>query len=246
MKNKQKNLIFVPGILGDSQFFQKQVSFFKDDYRVHTLSYSRWDITPFQVAAHIRELVISQKIDQPIIWGVSYGGLGVLEYSLKYSGQTKAIILGCTNHAFRFRRIIKPVIRFSKPVIRKMPKKKLYRAFFKRVNFEPVSNSFKNLSPQELDSAFEIHYQRALALFSYHKKRELNQINCPCLIYAARKDRLISTSRSFKMHRLIPKSQFLLVETNCHMPHANRPQEINQSVSHFLETAVFASALDRM
>jgi pimeloyl-ACP methyl ester carboxylesterase len=231
----KKTLILVPGLLGHPKYLQKQVRFFQKDFNVVQVLHSNQDITPDQIAKNIASLMEAKKIKKAIVWGVSFGGLATLDFGLTYPKKTIALILGCTSYAFRFRKILKH-LKLAKPIISKLPKKPIYRAITQKATFKTIFEEQSALSKKDLNRTFSIHFDRVIAAFEYQRQNELKKITAPTLIYATKKDRLISPNRSRKMHQLIKNSKLVELDLVGHMPHEVFPRIVNPLVMDFIKS----------
>ncbi|MFC1789938.1 alpha/beta fold hydrolase [Patescibacteria group bacterium] len=236
----KKSLILVPGLLGHGKYVEQQVAYFKKQgFRVFVYRLSKNDISPLAIAQNLSLLIQEKKLNKAVLWGISFGGLAVMEAAIFYSHQVEAIILGSTACYFLPHRLQRP-LKVLKPVFKNIPKEKIYKFACRRHEFPRVKQEIKKLTPEQLENFFETHYQRIIASLEYYRKKNLHQISCPALIYSGKFDALVKPRKSRQLHRLIPNSELLLFDLEDHLPHDVEPDLINSYVQDFLGRLSFS------
>jgi len=217
-KGKGKPFILLHGNGEDGTYFDNQVEFFSDRYRmiaVDTRGHgkSQRGAAPFtieQFAKDLNELMIELDISKAIILGFSDGANIAMKFALQHSDKMEALILNGGN----------------------LDTKGIKRAFQ-----IPIEIGYKITKIFAKKSEEAKHNMELLGLMVNEpdiKSDELHSIQVPTLVIAGKKD-MIKRAHTEEIARNIPNAKLSIIEGN-HFIANKEANKFNKEVALFLQT----------
>jgi len=233
----KKTLIIIPGLEGNDAYFQKQIKFFDDNYDVRIFYLEPSDTQVKEISQKLRNYILKENIQKPIIWGFSFGGTVAINYAGNYFQEISGLILGCTFSAYGFyRRWGGFLMTIFDPIINYLPKRLLiYILHYGGVTLKewPI---YKKLIYSAYTQKPAVYFKRFRSAFYLDQTSLLDKIRCPTFIYAGEKDHLVLPQAAFLLHQKIKNSQLIVFPNTSHLVHITQAEEFNKKLLDFLKT----------
>ncbi|WP_256007221.1 alpha/beta fold hydrolase [Pedobacter deserti] len=256
-------LVFIHGINSSRQQWQHQQQYFRRYYRLilidlpgHGRSPEPVDLSIKSLAIDLSHILTTMGIRQAILHGHSLGGMIIQEYwKLKLSPTPKAIILQSCSYTNPLKAMpISPIPHLLQwpviiPALRYISSK---TSAFTALGYASYSSGISALFYRFLlfsggqsaatlrkmaDFAKRVKAKTSaealLHAFAFDAGSALKTIHVPCLIIAAREDRLIATEVARRLHKQIKDSELVIVDGG-HQSLAEFPEQTNRAVRSFL------------
>jgi 3-oxoadipate enol-lactonase len=239
-------IIFIHAFPLCSRQWDKQVEYFKKDFRVITydirgLGYSKYDSSyPLMMEDLVDDLlnIISElKLDQVNVCGLSIGGYIILRAIMRSPDLFNSIILANT----RAERDTNDVLIARNTLIKQMKKGKkdlFLSQFLKNIISEQsykndgIKNFIKEVmswqSPEGISQVANALATRTETL------EELKHINIPALIVASDKDAMTGVEYAERMKENLKNSYLKVMHGAGHLSNIEKPDEFNKCVEDFL------------
>lgn len=176
-------------------------------------------------------------VDKIILFGVSWGGITALRFTLDYPQIVQALILDSTSSAVNQQAAINYRVRAD------MVEQRGLEALLTGMGqgFRPAfAGNADMVSQQEAlpdcDAGAYAGATRAIAgLYEEPMTPDLGKITCPTLVVGGGKDATAGAAGSVIIHRGIPGSKLIIVQDAGHGVYRLRPEVFHQTVLEFLE-----------
>jgi 3-oxoadipate enol-lactonase len=256
-------LVFIHGINSSSQQWQYQQQRFSNKYRLilidlpgHGRSSDAADFSIEALAIDLSTVLIQLSIQQPVLYGHSLGGMMIQEYcKLKLSPEPSAIILQSCSYTNPLKTmpispwpwlLESPLIT---PILRNIARNNqvfttlgyvayssgLSSLFYRLVLFTGKQSvaTLRFMTNLAANTKAKTTAETLLSTFKFDASNALKNIDVPCLIIVAEKDRLIDPKAGLQQHRQIKGSEFIMVKGG-HQTLAEYPEETNNAMEQFL------------
>lgn len=217
-KGNKEPFIFLHGNGEDSSYFNHQIDYFSDRYRVIALDTrghgkSPRGTKPFtieQFSCDLYDFMTSRKIPNAVILGFSDGANIAMKFALNYSDKVKALILNGGN---------------------------LNPKGVKRTTQIPIELGYKIAKRFALKSSGAKKSAEMLGLMVNEpniERTELSKITVPTLVICGRRD-MIKESHTREIAESIPNAKLSIIKGN-HFIANKRYLSFNKEVESFLQT----------
>jgi proline iminopeptidase len=207
-----------------------------------TFSHEQW-------AADIEGLREWIGAEQIIMAGGSYGGFMAMEYTIRYPGRVRALVLRDTSPDNSHEAAARANALASARV--KVDLEKLDRIFDGRVrDDDDLRDCWREILPlydynydpaaveqrvQATPYRYEAHnYAFSVNIPNYDIKSALSSITCPTLVTVGRTDWITPVERSEAIARLVPDSRLVIFEKSGHSPQIEEAEAWTRTVRDFL------------
>jgi proline iminopeptidase len=207
-----------------------------------TFSHEQW-------AADIEGLREWIGAEQIIMAGGSYGGFMAMEYTIRYPGRVRALVLRDTSPDNSHEASARANALASARV--KVDLEKLDRIFDGRVrDDDDLRDCWREILPlydynydpaaveqrvQATPYRYEAHnYAFSVNIPNYDIKSALSSITCPTLVTVGRTDWITPVERSEAIARLVPDSRLVIFEKSGHSPQIEEAEAWTRTVRDFL------------
>ena len=251
-KGKKGTIIFVHGWPHNHTVWDKEIKFFsKKDYctiapdlRGHGMSGKPIKLSAYKMenfAEDIHQIIIKNKIKNPILVGHSFGGMVLLKFAELFPSAAKCLILIDTTYENPLKDI--PILKFFKLtnltkhlLSHILEHKHLQNKHFKEVEFSRLKNrsdffyfirGAENTSLDTLLSCFK-------DMLEFDESEILARINVPCLLIEGEKDYKTSMGVALYMSKKIKKSKLVIIKNATHDNNIRNSKKINKSIEQFL------------
>ena len=218
-------LILLHGGLGNSDYWEKQVPVFSEQYQVILMDSrghgrSTFDETPIGyslMASDVLALMDHLGIEKASLVGWSDGGIIGLELAI--------------NHPNRMEKIIAYGANFQPDGVRPdIDDNEIFNAYIEKatVDYEALSPE-----PERLDEFFD-NIGRMWATEPNFSPEQLGSITVPILVLDGEDEEAILTEHTVEMAGMIPGAELILMPGTGHFAMWEQPEEFNQIVLNYL------------
>jgi len=249
-KNKDNFLIFLHGIGGDLEIWNKIRPFF-DNSGISTIAvdfrgcgksdkpklFENYNFENF--AKDINEIIKKENISNPILIGYSFGTMIALTFQRLYPNLSKkyVFISGAYKTPRRLKSISKNILFFDSFLAKNMIKTNSKRRKPSKYKF------FKNIKEYNFKKIVYgmIHFPVKSWIFifggmeKFNEKSILKKITKPVFIIGGKKDSIIPINNSKRLHRLIKNSQLKIFPYEDHDIISSIPKELYKEIYSFIK-----------
>lgn len=236
-------IVLVHGLGGSIFDWVMQVPFFSKMYRVIAVELrdhgesDKWtgsyDIKMF--SDDIAEFVDKLKLGKAIFFGVSMGGIILMQLVLDHPSKVKALVLADTQPGLRMMKAGLEMFSMSQ----KMAGEELAIATTK-FNFTP---EFIEAHPDIMKKAIEVSdardpsstFRAAEGLKEFDVRKRLKEIKVPTIIANGEDDPLISLSQARYLKEHVKGAELVVLKKGRHMAIIEKADEFNTAVLNFLK-----------
>jgi pimeloyl-ACP methyl ester carboxylesterase len=241
-------VVLIHGAQGDQTMFSGLAPALATKYRVLTFDqrgsglsekpHTEYSIV--QLADDTAALMEHAGFNRAHIVGVSMGGMIALEFALRHSEKTRALVLGCTTpggpHAVRIGGDAFTNAYSTRAMSSEERGRALAEAAFTKSYIEGhpeiVPNMIEARRQRPIDSAaLEGRLKAAMRHDVYDR---LGQIKCPTLVITGKDDALISWENSRLLAEKIAGAEFVLLEPAGHCFWIEQPEKSRRAMEQFL------------
>jgi 3-oxoadipate enol-lactonase len=256
-------LVFIHGINASSQQWAYQQQHFSNNYRLilidlpgHGRSADVADPSVKALAIDLSTVLTQLSIQQPVLYGHSLGGMMIQEYcKLKFTPAPSAIILQSCSYTNPLKTIpISPwpwllQSTLITPILRNIARNSkvfttlgyvayssgLSALFYRLALFTGKQSTaiLRNFTTLAAKTKAKTTAETLLNTFAFDAGNALKNIDVPCLIIAAKNDRLIDPKAGLHQHEQIEGSDLIIVKGG-HQSLAEFPEETNSALEKFL------------
>lgn len=242
--DKKITLIFLPGLTADHRLFNKQLEYFEGKQNVFVWDApghaSSWpfilDFSLMDKARWLEEILISEKIDKPLIVGQSMGGYVGQAYSELFSEKLKGFI--SIDSAPLQRKYVTAIeiwlLKRMEPVYRYYPWKSLLKSGTNGV----ATTEYGRKLMYEIMMTYDGQKERYAAISGHGFKilaeaMEADlpyEINCPALLICGTEDKAGSCIRYCRAWHKNTNIPIEWIEDAGHNSNTDKPEYINQLI----------------
>jgi pimeloyl-ACP methyl ester carboxylesterase len=237
-------IVLVHGLGGSIFDWVMQIPFFSKTYRVIAVELrdhgesDKWtgsyDIKMF--SNDIAEFVDKLELGKAIFFGVSMGGMILMQFALDHPNKVKALVLADTQSGLSDE-IMKAGLEMAS-MSQKMSGEELAIATMK-FNFTP---EFIDVHPDIVKKQIEISdardpsstFRAAEGLVKFDVRKRLKEIKVPTIIANGEDDPLISLSQAKYLKEQIKGAELIVLKKGRHMAIIEKADEFNRAVLNFL------------
>ncbi len=250
-EGKGKALIFISGLSGGSWSWFKQMSFFKNYYRVILFdnrgagksSYPPGPYTMKEMAEDVLSLMNHLKIDKAFIVGISMGGMIAQQLGVMAPERIYGMVLGCT-HCGKSKRIppskevLKILTNNEGLTPEEIVEKNIPLLFGKKCieNHPEIIEEYKKNTLSAPIQPFDAFMAQLSAINSFDVCHLLHRITFPTLIITGKDDSLVPPENSKILAKLIPSSTLIELDNVGHAIHLEKADLFNEKVLDFLKS----------
>lgn len=242
-------LVFLPGLTADHRLFDKQIEYFEGKYNLfvwdapgHASSWPfEFDFDLMDKARWLHDILLSEKIEQPLIIGQSMGGYVGQAFSQLYPDMLKGFI--SIDSAPLQRKYVTAMeiwlLKRMEPVYFYYPWKSLLKAGTKGVAVSEYGRQLMHEIMMVYDgdkkrySQIAGHGYRILAE-AMEKDLPYN-IDCPAMLICGEKDRAGSCIRYNKAWHKNTNIPIYWIKDAGHNSNTDKPEMVNQLIEQFVE-----------
>ena len=247
-------LVLIHGAGASRDVWKPQAEYFSSTYRVVT-----YDIRGHQRTAgtddeytcelfadDLNELLMHLEISEPVVCGLSLGGMIAQEYAIKYQENLHGLIL-CDTAVASALTISDKLLKAAYPkwmvrwTIGRMSDEKYAEWSFKY--FDIVDDIREYLIKEQLKMSKDELLKVTDAIYSF-KLLQLDTIRVPTLVILGENERKAVFLHADKMIELIPNSRKVVVPNAGHVSNLENPEFFNNVVDDFLRGLVTSSIDD--
>lgn len=247
--SKKISILFLPGLTADHRLFDKQVEYFKDKYNIfvwdapgHADSWPfSFDFNLMDKAKWLDEIIIAEKMTNPVIVGQSMGGYVGQAYQQQFPGKLKGFV--SIDSAPLQRQYITGIelwlLKRMEPVYRYYPWKSLLKS---GANGVAVTEYGRKLM-HDIMMVYDGN-QKRYAKLSGHGFRILAEaieaelpyrIECPALLICGEKDRAGSTKRYNREWHKRSSIPIEWIKNAGHNSNTDQPEIVNAFIEQLVE-----------
>lgn len=220
--NSLKDLVFIHGWGVDSKIFEPIFYYLKSDFSIYTLDLPGFGKTPIEkvmtlkdYAEFVYEFLNTNKIENPIIIGHSFGGAVAVKLALLYPESVSKLILVSASAIRQPRRkmiLLKKIADFIKPMLSEKSRKyilkllKLDKTDYAQIESPELKETFKNIIKEDLKPYFHL-------------------IKTPTLIIWGEKDKITPLNEGEIIAKTIPNVKLEIIKNTGHFPFLEKPEE---------------------
>lgn len=237
-------LIFTHGASWDHKQWDKQVEYFKKNYKVITWDvrghgYSTLPEGPVDAVDFSDDLIALMdhlNIEKAAICGLSMGGHISLQTSIRYPDRvSKLILIGtpCSNTFNMYERIFVPVNRFFSRVIPIKTSAKIQAKMLSKFNpdnYDYIYNTFAMISHDNWNRVWS-------AVTRMESKNNLHKVKCPTLLLIGDHDTMTNYQQVY-MNEKIKDSELKVIKNAHHGTNLDNPKDVNIEIAKFLENLI--------
>jgi len=219
----------------DERLFAPQVSQLHTDYNV-----SVGDITAADNMHDLAVDVLKKAPEQFALCGLSMGGIVAMEIYRQAPQRVDAIAFLDTSPLAE----VETVKASRQPQIERVQSGCLAKVMRDELKPKYLANGpskqfiLKLCMDMALDLGPDTFSNQSLALRERTDQQEtLRRIDVPTLVLCGREDQLCSVEKHKLMHKLVPNSQFVVVEKAGHLPTLEQPEETAVHLHNWLENS---------
>ncbi|TFG32542.1 alpha/beta hydrolase [Candidatus Thorarchaeota archaeon] len=245
-------IVFIHGAGASHDMWKPQVEYFSNTFR--TLTYdirghqqsegSDDNYTCELFADDLNQLLQQLDIREPVVCGLSLGGMIAQEYAIKYQSNLKGLILADT--------AVASALTLSDKLLKAMYPKSMVRWTIKRMSDEKYADwSFKYfdmdddvreyLKQEQLKLKKEELLKITDAIYSF-KLLPLENIKVPTLVIVGENERKAVFPHVDKMVELIPNAKRVVIPGAGHASNLENPEVFNREIEDFLRGLVVSSS----
>lgn len=244
-------LIFIHGAGASHDMWKPQVEHFSGTYNVitydlrgHQKSEGSDDKYTCELFADdLHQLIDRLGLQEPVVIGLSLGGMVAQEYAVKYQSNLKGLVLSDT--------AVAAALTKSDKLTKAMFPSWMVKWTIRRMSDEGYANwSFKYFDISEDIRNYLIQEQLKLrkeellkitdAIYSF-KLLPIDTINVPTLVILGENERKAVFPHADKMVELIKNSRKVIVPSSGHVPNLENPEFFNRELDDFLRGLVFST-----
>ncbi len=237
-------VVFIHGAAADQDMWRPQVEYFADRYSVITYdlrghgksqgSEGRYSCRLF--ADDLNAMLQSFDVRQPVICGLSLGGMVAQEYAVRYQQNLRGLVLADT--------AVSTTLRFSDRVQKALFPKRLILWMVKNMSRERYADfSFRffkmdpNVREYFIEKQLAMNREELLKVIEAaydFELLDLAAISVPTLVIIGEHERKSVFAHVEKMLQLIPDSRKVVVSGAGHASNLENPVEFNRALERFL------------
>ena len=170
-------------------------------------------------------------VDRFVLVGAAYGGMGALDYALRFQDRLRAFVLATSQGAIVDPEFVAVLDRVVPPALRALP-----------LELREVGPSYRAENPEGVERWLEIIHESGGETASRQRRfltltlDLLETLRVPTLVLAADADLLAPPALMRLMAARIPGCEFATVADAGHSAHWERPTEWNRTVLSFLRS----------
>jgi len=168
-------------------------------------------------------------LDRFVLIGAAYGGMGALDYALRFQDRVQAFVLATSQGAIVDPEYMATLDRVVPPELRRLP-----------IELRELGPSYRVEDPEGVERWLQIIHE-AGAEAAPRQRRHLTltlelleTLRAPTLVLAADADLLAPPALMRRLAERIPASEFVTMSDAGHSAHWERPAEWNRIVLEFL------------
>jgi pimeloyl-ACP methyl ester carboxylesterase len=237
-------LVFLHGITLDSRMWEKQISYFKNYFKVIYYDlrfYGKSDSTiPFYHTEDLKNLLDFLNIKNPNLVGLSRGGRVSIDFTLEFSENVRSLTLANTSlSGFKY----PPEVLDRQNTLANLAKTNIQAAkeyWLKEPIFKcALQNSSVTQDLRRIIEQYSgIHWVEGAAKLEKWKildaTEKLHLINVPTLIITGNEDTYYFKNVSKIINDSISHSKLIEIPASGHMVNMEQPQKFNQCLHNFL------------
>lgn len=251
-KGKKGTIIFVHGWPHNHTVWGKEIKFFSKknyctvalDLRGHGMSGKPIKLSAYKMenfAKDIQQIMIKNKIKNPVLVGHSFGGMVMLKFAELFPSAAKCLIFIDTTYENPLKDI--PILKFFK--LTNLTKhllayilehEHLQNKHFKEINFSRLKNRsdlfyfIKGAENTSLDGLLSCLKN----MLEFNESRILARINIPCLLIEGEKDYETPMDAALYMNKRIKNSKLIIIKNAAHDNNIRNSKKINKLIEEFL------------
>jgi pimeloyl-ACP methyl ester carboxylesterase len=231
-------VVFVHPAAADSATWENQVpAFVAAGYRCVTYDLRGWGRSKQrpdasdrgQVSTDLEALTQQLGLGQFMLVGAAYGGMGALDYALRFQSRLRAFVLATSQGAIVDANFAATLSRIVPPALRGIP-----------IELREVGPSYRVENPAGVERWLQIVHQSGAETATRQERfltltlALVETLRVPTLVLAADADLLSPPALMRLMADHIPGCEFATVADAGHSAHWERPEEWNRIVLSFL------------
>jgi len=240
-RRNQVPLLFLHGLMSNSELWKPQVDHFKDHKRITILDLrghgqsdkpvGRYSIKQF--SEDLQLLMKNLEIEKAILAGHSMGGMTVLRFTLDHQEMVEKIILIDTTAKSSFSFRIELLLLISK-ILMSVSYKRFLRIYISRTLQKGYSKSeLEKTLERVLKTPKHVTKSCWSAIEKFDVTPELANIRIPTLIiHGSESTTPLSLAKYMKEH--IPNAELVIVEGAGHSTPKENPEEIWKAIERFI------------
>ncbi|MHA1314920.1 MAG: alpha/beta fold hydrolase [Candidatus Helarchaeota archaeon] len=239
-------ITMIHGWTESHKFWEEQVNFFKEDYRVIALDLKghgrstkrRHGYLMRNLSNDVFELLHKLDVTRTIMFGHSLGGMVTLDFYFRRPLQVDAICLFNTTYK-QFSLIPRNFTELRGAGLFGIRKFLLQFYDFKPEEIVNLSQRKKDNVEELIEEASRtppyITVRLGLASTNFNVERKLPRIKVPTLLVYGERDAVTPVRIGRSMQRKIPNSTLYVVKNSGHMAPLEKSEEVNAAIADFLE-----------
>lgn len=236
-RGKGETILFLHGLGSRGEDWRFQLPAFRDNYQVITVDLpghgnSQADMESLTID-NIAES-ISHLLDKPShIVGLSFGSFIALKLALLHPEKVKSLTLfGST---CRIQDIGRLRLFMRQLAVKILPLSLVAKAIAFLCFPKKEQKELRTTCQNHVASVKkEVYLKLSKEIFQFDVSERFNEIQCPVLIVAGRKDHILPPRHAEKLHRLLPNSELHIIETAGHIMPIDSPTVCNQLLQNFI------------
>jgi long-chain acyl-CoA synthetase len=221
----QRTMVFIHGFGGNATFWEHQLAFFCDQWRVVSLDLrghgaSDAPNSEYTIDEMVGDVIFVLKelgIERCTLVAHSFGGALASEIVARYPGLVDRLVLVGTVADFRLNALLRFALTLPPALA------------------EPIRARF----PRQLSAP--AHVLKKMYHHSMEKwqgKRILSKVQTPSLVIYGHRDMVFPQHSYEAVARLMPNASSVIIPVSAHMVMLERPDAVNRAIARFLETSV--------
>lgn len=230
MIDNKKSLVFIHGWGVSSEIFKPLYYFLKDGFNIYDFDMPGFGQTPIEkpmtlkdYADFVYEFLKTNKIENPIIIGHSFGGAVAVKFSLLYPGYALKLILVSSSAIRQPRRkmiLLKKTVDILKPLI----PEKLRKLILKLLKYDKTD--YAQIEGPELKETFKNVIKEDLRPYFHSMK-------IPTLVIWGEKDKITPLSEGKIIAENILGAKFAVIKNAGHFVFLEKPEEFIKLIKEF-------------
>lgn len=251
-KGDKDTIIFVHGWPHNHTVWDREIRHFSKkgystialDLRGHGLSGKPTKLFAYKMdnfAKDIKQIIVKNKIKNPILVGHSFGGMVLLKFEELFPRLARCLILIDTTYENPLKDL--PILKYfnltslTKHLLNYiLENRRIQKKHFKEVEFSDMKkhSDFFYWIKGVINTPLNSLLLCLKAMLDFDESKVLKKINIPCLLIEGGKDFKIPREVELRMHKKIKKSKLHFIKNATHDTIIQNSKKVNEAIENFL------------